>query len=184
MTDVRARGDLGPAFDEKTPTLDRRQLIRAGAWAAPVIVLATAAPAAAQSLTLVNVPASNLITPIKLSLNSYNSNLYYALDFAYAYLAWGQGGGSGLAPGQMTVTYSVTLTKGNETIVVEQNAVGTAPAYQNFQPGWKEVTGLSKGSWKVEWSFSSVIAMPDIVGGKKFVPTGILASASGTKVVN
>lgn len=49
MTDVRARGDLGPAFDEKTPTLDRRQLLRAGAWAAPVIVLATAAPAAAQS---------------------------------------------------------------------------------------------------------------------------------------
>lgn len=70
MTDVRARGDLGPAFDEKTPTLDRRQLIRAGAWAAPVIVLATAAPAAAAQSNTGNVPASAL------SVDAYNlSNL-------------------------------------------------------------------------------------------------------------
>lgn len=42
--------------------LDRRQVLRAGVWAAPVIVLATAAPAAAQSITPAgggpNVPAS------------------------------------------------------------------------------------------------------------------------------
>jgi len=50
MTDVLPR--LDGAFDDSdAKTLNRRQLIRAGAWAAPVIVLATAAPAAAQSIT-------------------------------------------------------------------------------------------------------------------------------------
>ena len=34
---------------EERRTLDRRQLLKAGAWAAPVLVLATAAPAAAAS---------------------------------------------------------------------------------------------------------------------------------------
>ncbi|HYP73168.1 MAG TPA: hypothetical protein VEP72_03710 [Microbacterium sp.] len=48
MTDTLPR--LDGAFDgSDARTLNRRQLIRAGAWAAPVIVLATAAPAAAVS---------------------------------------------------------------------------------------------------------------------------------------
>ena len=35
-----------------SPTLDRRQLLRAGAWAAPVVLIAAATPAAAASVTV------------------------------------------------------------------------------------------------------------------------------------
>lgn len=50
MADLLPR--LGGAFDESDKrTLDRRQLIRAGAWAAPVLVLATASPAMAAQVS-------------------------------------------------------------------------------------------------------------------------------------
>lgn len=48
MTDVLPR--LDGAFDgSDRRTLDRRQLLKAGAWAAPVLVLATASPAMANA---------------------------------------------------------------------------------------------------------------------------------------
>jgi|GEM_PF-3435174 len=49
MTDVLSRHN-GAAEPTERHSLSRRQLIKVGAWAAPVIVLATAAPAAAASI--------------------------------------------------------------------------------------------------------------------------------------
>lgn len=49
MNDFSARRGSASAGAERA--IDRRQLLRAGAWAAPVIVLATAAPAAVASVT-------------------------------------------------------------------------------------------------------------------------------------
>jgi hypothetical protein len=46
-----------------TPTkgLSRRQLVKAGVWAAPVVVLATASPAAAVSVTGLTLTATNVL---------------------------------------------------------------------------------------------------------------------------
>lgn len=48
---------------EKPAGLSRRQLLRAGAWAAPALVLATAAPAAAASAPVVTPPPSAVAVP-------------------------------------------------------------------------------------------------------------------------
>lgn len=58
MTDVLPR--LDGAFDgSDRRTLDRRQLLRAGAWAAPVLVLATASPAMANATSGTAIPTTS-----------------------------------------------------------------------------------------------------------------------------
>lgn len=58
-----ATSDLDGASNgaDRSPGLSRRQLVKAGAWAAPVVVLATAVPAAATSLGRVTVVAGSAI---------------------------------------------------------------------------------------------------------------------------
>jgi len=58
VTDTLAR-----ALESDNNGLDRRKLLKIGVWAAPVVVLATAAPAAAASGPLTEQQAAALITP-------------------------------------------------------------------------------------------------------------------------
>ena len=115
MTDVLPR--LEGAFDgSDRKTLDRRQLLKAGAWAAPVIVLATAAPAAATS-------------PLRATL-VWNG-------FPGAYRTWA---------GKSTAGYYVQFQIGNSytndrvtvngltvTLTVPSDLVGTATPYFTSQ---------------------------------------------------
>ena len=115
--------------DEKTPTLDRRQLIRAGAWAAPVIVLATAAPAAAAGSSDGNVPATALTVQ---AYGLFNSN------------ANGTRGPLGWAGGQVgywnpvstvaiaTFTWTAILLRPDGTSSTVAGGAGSAPAGQAF----------------------------------------------------
>lgn len=193
MTDVLPR--LEDAFDgSDRKTLDRRQLLKAGAWAAPVIVLATAAPAAANTsgttpttgTTTVTGKATDLITQVGVQTNYYDGVQHYFLNLFYAFGGWGQGGDAktGAAPGQLSIVYSVTLTHGNQVISVETNAVANVAAYTNFQPGWKQVAGLSKGAWELVWSFTSVTPTPNQIGSKKFVVDGLPPAVKKKFVVN
>lgn len=125
MTDVRARKDLGPAFDE-TPTLDRRQLLRAGAWAAPVLVLATAAPAGAATLSgSGNVPASAL-TPDAFSLSNANaSGTAGPIEWAGGQVGyWNSVNGVTIA----TFTWTAVLAKPDGTSTTVASGAGSVTA--------------------------------------------------------
>ncbi len=125
MTDVRARENLGPAFDEKTPS--RRQLLRAGVWAAPVIVLATAAPAAAGSITTVTATGVNAGVSISAQGNqgkagdvAMNMDYYYAPG-QFGGIVWGNPSFS-----LLTTTWLVTLTRvGATTAAYSKSATVT-----------------------------------------------------------
>lgn len=116
-----------------TPGIDRRQLLTAGVWAAPVIVLATAAPAAA---------ASPL--PSSLVFNDLG--------------AWIVPGPSGTVLGQIDGTTSVRVeyAQGAEhvtsmTVVITVSAieglVATTPTVKPSSSGgtWEGVSGVVSG---------------------------------------
>lgn len=130
MTDVRARHDFGPAFDEKPPTLDRRQLIRAGAWAAPVIVLATAAPAAAaQSVNTGNVPASALAVTAYGLYDSNSEGTHGPLYWSGGQVGyWNPVNGVAIA----SFTWTALLLKPDGTSATVGSGAATTPAGQSF----------------------------------------------------
>lgn len=101
--------------------LDRRQLLKAGVWAAPVLVLTTAVPASAAS-----------VTPTDVILR---------FTHAYAFYAWDAGHKTGLtvttkveADSQMgTSTTSVTLVFTVEALGLSTTA---APSIATGGPAW------------------------------------------------
>lgn len=128
MTDVLPR--LDGAFDEiDRRTIDRRQLLRAGAWAAPVIVLATAAPAAATSVDPAsagtgNVPASALFVDAY-SVSDLNGN------GTHGPLSWagGQVGYWNAVQGIAVATFlwTAVLTKPGGTTLTIASGSGNVP---------------------------------------------------------
>lgn len=131
MTDVLPR--LDGAFDEiDRRTIDRRQLLRAGAWAAPVIVLATAAPAAATSVDPAsagtgNVPASALFVDAY-SVSDLNGN------GTHGPLSWagGQVGYWNAVQGIAVATFlwTAVLTKPGGTTLTIASGSGNVPVGQ------------------------------------------------------
>jgi hypothetical protein len=91
---------------ETTKGLRRRQVLKAGAWAAPVIVLTAAAPAAQASPG--PVPAAQLTVTAGALTNSGSGGALGPLVWAGGSIAW-----SRATPGQPTiaaVSYTVALT--------------------------------------------------------------------------
>lgn len=139
MTEVLPR--LEGAFDgSDRKTLDRRQLLKAGAWAAPVIVLATAAPAAANT--------SGNTTPTsgaKATVHMYNFSQQgitthwsaaknaNVVDALKGQLTFQSDWSSSVAVTSATVTLTVTSATG----LLEQKAVVAD------NPNWKS-TSVSK----------------------------------------
>lgn len=131
MTELLPR--LGGSFDESDrKTLDRRQLLRAGAWAAPVIVLATAAPAAANtSLNTTPTTGNANVDAAALAVNAYG---LYDLN------AGGSHGPLGWAGGQVgywnavngvsvaTFTWTVLLTRPDMTTTTVASGVANVAA--------------------------------------------------------
>ncbi|KQP69579.1 hypothetical protein ASF40_17115 [Microbacterium sp. Leaf288] len=126
MTDTLAR-----ALESDNNGLDRRKLLKIGVWAAPVVVLATAAPAAASS------PST---TPVQ-SLDVTASDVHYTNDGAKFTGAAGsiaiqlvQSDG----PATNATGVTVTLTINSASL---QNAAPT-----NLSAGWTSAAPIASGA--------------------------------------
>lgn len=125
MTDTLARA-LASADDH---TIDRRKLLKVGAWAAPVVVLAAAVPAASAS------GAS-------------------ALSFAPGAMAytWGTTSGSGVAgiggefPIALTQTTGTNGAAKNITVIVTVGSQGLAATAPQVPAGWSASAGTIAGN--------------------------------------
>lgn len=133
-----------PVIDDafNTTTTSRRQLLKAGAWAAPVIVLATAAPASANASTDPVVPTS-AITVTKLCHVQDLTNNRHGFTFANtsnttatvvvaltAY-AWGATKDAAIANVTSVTSTSSGATYGNTPATGGATVSGGATAYQN-----------------------------------------------------
>lgn len=132
MTDVLPR--LDGAFDgSDRRTLDRRQLLKAGAWAAPVIVLATAAPAAATSPTDANTPWNSTVLTSSLwgltvGGNPNNTQYFSGIDGnAYPAIKGKQG-----APAVNSIVLTITVPKAGMR--------AEKPTVRADSPGWSPST--------------------------------------------
>jgi hypothetical protein len=149
--------------------LDRRKVLRASAWAAPVVLVATATPAAAASKKvtadatyLVNNPDAASNNPGKLKLNG--------AQLAYDRGVWNTAAGIGWndTPTQATVVWTVFV----------QNSAGTVVhTFRDTQPtvttGWissggEEISNLPSGQYTVISRLMSVTYAPNPVGGVTF----------------
>ncbi len=94
-----------PSKDIAAKRVDRRTLLKAGAWAAPVLVLTTAAPAMAASIE--PVPAAQLTVTSGPLTNAGVSGALGPLSWAGGTIAWSRS-----TPGQPTtasVSYTVSI---------------------------------------------------------------------------
>ncbi|WP_243075672.1 hypothetical protein [Microbacterium sp. SS28] len=110
-------------------TIDRRTLLRAGAWAAPVIVIAATAPAAAAS----NATASGELT---------FTNLSYYWSYGDGGLITGLTANTtvGFAPGGSGTIDSITLVISIEN-ADDQYLVGGVPVLRQGGPRWNAAGG-------------------------------------------
>lgn len=132
MTDVLPR--LDGAFDGSDKrALDRRQLLKAGAWAAPVLLLATATPAAAASA---KVPDSTpdftgnaiVLTSFDAQGGQTETNPYLNVHFDYYYQAgnfavpdaWGNG-----SPAAVPTSWSVSIKDAADKVVFSDSGTQT-----------------------------------------------------------
>ena len=150
--------------------VDRRTLIKAGAWAAPVVVLTTAAPAMAASTEAV--PAAQLTVTAAALTNSGIGGALGPLAWAGGTISW-----SRLTPGQPTtasVSYTVAIVGpgGSTTLVTSSTNIvnggsftvpaipvlGTAP----MTPGLYTITVTAFGSDGTKSASSNVtlVAVP------------------------
>lgn len=151
--------------DVSSRALDRRQLIKAGAWAAPVIVLATAAPAAAaQSVdtrtysgaALVGVPLS-IDNEATAGLGKVCTHMEYRRN-AFPYSDTINGSQIDVsAPAQLSVGWQIVAigpgASTHETIV----ASGTAVAMMDAPtPEIGASFTLTPGSYRFELRFTAV----------------------------
>lgn len=126
MTAVLPR--LERAFDEPDRrAIDRRTLLRAGAWAAPVIVLATAAPAAAASADPASTPAPRFSD-------------YFVWDAQAPADNWGS----------IQIADSTLVNKTGRTLtgVTAMLSVSPAPgAKSSWVPNWNQPRAATSGGW-------------------------------------
>ncbi|MDE0545357.1 hypothetical protein [Microbacterium sp. C7(2022)] len=192
MTDARALRDDEPG------TIDRRKLLKIGAWAAPALLVATAVPAASAS----DVPNEPNPTPAPtveyskpvadvLKAETFDAQggtalgqFNYRVQSFYNYNAWGlPGEQKGNGPSALSFTYTVTLSNGQRTVTPEENVPVTVPAYGTFNPNWKYVTGLEAGEWVATISFGPVIPVPAAVAGNAFELTGSMPTQTAKAIV-
>lgn len=130
--------DFGPAFDDKPAGIDRRQLLRAGAWAAPALILATAAPAAAaQSVTPVSSTPLSVGTPTAWMVTSHQGGSAKSAGlqgFLQIEKQWAQ---NATTVGPFTIV--ITVPKNN-------GFTAATPTVRGGAPGWSAVSGVVSGA--------------------------------------
>ena len=128
--------DFGPAFDDKPAGIDRRQLLRAGAWAAPALILATAAPAAA---------AQSGTGPTTITVSNPNAWMVAVYQGNSAKSAGAQGtlqiekqwAPSATSVGPFTIVITVPRNRGFDA--------ATPTVRSGSAPGWTAVSGVVSG---------------------------------------
>lgn len=147
---------------EKPAGLNRRQLLRAGAWAAPALVLATAAPAAAAStppgptVPTYRAAVAVAITPKVGSWETGTIVMNYGA-IKYDYSEWSLPGKlESSGPSVATFTYNLDVINPAGAVVrqVATNALVTVAKYQQtaLTP---TITGLPRGTYRVRLTITS-----------------------------
>lgn len=173
MTDALPR--LRGGFDEKAPALDRRQLLKVGAWAAPVLLLATAAPAASASTKAPATPPTaygNAIINSSMGAQGNQGSGKIAAQFGFYYsptgfadFSWGNPAGFQL----LTTTWTLSVTKdgasapaysesGTKTITYANGAPGTPTSVdERWGTGGTRpfISGLAAGGYTVAITYTS-----------------------------
>lgn len=167
----------GSAFGDPRAerAIDRRQLIKAGAWAAPAIVLATAAPAAAAaSVPTFTKPVTSVLTRATITTDNLLGVLAnYSLSLKYDNTAWG----TTPVPASMSIVYSVVATSVVNTVQLQSNATAVIAAGSTWEYS-SQFRFTSLLTWTVTWTVSSVT--PATVADKNFVLTGALPPNSAS----
>lgn len=157
MSDFSARHGSDATGLETDRAIDRRQLLRAGAWAAPVIVLATSAPAAAASANPVPNSGSANVLASALAVDAYS---LYDLNSGGTHGPLGWSGGqvgywsavSGIPVA--TFTWTVIVTKPDGTSVTVASGVANVAAGSALTIPQREVLPkpLASGQYKLTLS--------------------------------
>lgn len=141
-----------------TPTrgLDRRQLLKAGAWAAPAIVVAAAIPAAAASTTLALSAANLTLAPLCDGLKhgftlTNNSSLTGTVTLSFSAQAWAL-----TKPTAANNVTSVTTASTGATY-------GSAVSGYTYKTVWADAITYSAssggGGWNAKRSGTAVVAL-------------------------
>jgi hypothetical protein len=107
MTEATAK--LIHATDQP-PALTRRQLVKAGAWAAPAVVVAVAAPAASASATVTPQGLPGVTGSGKSRTVIISTSVAGNTAAPTATLTWTQGTRSGTASAAVTGSYTFTFS--------------------------------------------------------------------------
>ncbi|GEM_PF-6658235 len=160
MTDVLSRL---PEAEESTERrgLSRRQLIKAGAWAAPVIVLATATPAAAASVDV----ADHIAQAITLNtLSAYDESapgrIRGSANLQYDGNAFGQW--PILAPDSVIVIWRLVVVNQSTgmTTTALADTTSVIPKYNSTGEHPYVVNGLTAGAYTIRLQLISVTFSP------------------------
>jgi len=175
--------DLSSQNENAAPKgLQRRQVLRAAAWAAPALVLTTAAPAYAASypapggnsvLVLNNFTIDglgNITGTDNTGKSSHKKRIAGNFQFQYNPTNWGAEYNV-TVPASLTVTY--TLTVGG-TVIESGTAVVLGQYATISATNWKTSNDLATGSYPVEFSVS---APAQTIGVNTFTPAPISVSA-------
>lgn len=158
--------------DVSSRALDRRQLIKAGAWAAPVIVLATAAPAAAaaQSVGATYSGAAVVSNTLSLHNDSVAGQGTVTVAFRYDRNAFPEGHSVGGdwktldAPSLLSIAWTVVAIGPESSTKETTVASGTAQAkIQGKSDDQTTIFSLPAGSYKFQFRFTSATFTPNPV---------------------
>ncbi|WP_404431320.1 hypothetical protein LG299_14115 [Microbacterium lacus] len=148
-------------------SIDRRTLLRAGAWAAPVVAVAVASPAASASDTPVQAAAGVAVAP-QVRLYGDHGIAVDSARFQYDYAAWNlQDEASG--PTAVMMTFRVVVKNAAGVIVatlVPQETASIAK-YQDVERKG-QVAGLPAGTYTVVSEIISNVFSPNPTGGRFF----------------
>lgn len=176
------------AVAERPAGLNRRQLLRAGAWAAPALVLATAAPAAAASTPTPTIPTYRAATAVAIKPQIGSSQAgtivvhYCALKYDYS--EWSLPGKlESSGPSLATFTYSFDVLNQAGAVVknVSTNAVATVAKYQQTALS-PTITGLAPGTYRLRLTITSATFTGQTMSANFIATLPVVAISSSVKV--
>ena len=189
MSEQLSSTAFAAATGQTEPRFSRRQLIKAGAWAAPVIVLATASPAAAASMDT-TVTAAAITAPVPAARVEGTDTV--VLDHASVFYDNNKWASSGQrsqieCPATATVSWRVALKRADGTVFGHFPIAATATPTLRIDAlpmsGTAEVrtialTGVPAGTYTVVTEMVSVAYGPNPVKGSTFASSAFSSDAT------
>jgi hypothetical protein len=156
--------------------VDRRTLLKAGAWAAPVLVLTTAAPAMAASIE--PVPKAQLTVSSYALSNLNNGGTPGPLSWAGGQISWSSPGTG--QPTTASVSYTVVLSgPGGLSVNLATSATNISKYVKPLASGDYTVTLTAIGSDGATSATSNTLAIPVTPVATASTPT--VAPSGGNK---